>query len=177
MIFRETKLQGAFIIGVEKREDDRGFFARAWCKKEFDEHGLTASMVQSNIAFSKRKGTLRGLHYQSAPYGEVKVVRCTRGSLYDVLVDVRPGSPTYRQWIGVELTSENHKMTYIPEGFAHGYQTLEDNTEVMYQVSQFYFPDFERGIRYDDPGIGIDWPHMVKILSDKDKGWPDCRLS
>lgn len=177
MIFRETKLKGAFIIEVEKREDDRGFFARAWCKKEFDEHGLTASMVQSNIAFSKRKGTLRGLHYQGAPYGEVKVVRCTKGSLYDVMVDLRPGSSTYRQWVGVELTSSNHKMMYVPEGFAHGYQTLEDNTEVMYQVSQFYFPAFERGIRYDDPGVGIDWPLIDKIISDKDKGWPDCQLS
>jgi len=177
VIFRETKLKGAFIIEVEKREDDRGFFARAWCKKEFDEHGLTASMVQSNIAFSKRKGTLRGLHYQGAPYGEVKVVRCTKGSLYDVMVDLRPGSSTYRQWVGVELTSSNHKMMYVPEGFAHGYQTLEDNTEVMYQVSQFYFPAFERGIRYDDPGVGIDWPLIDKIISDKDKGWPDCQLS
>ena len=169
--------KGAFIIEVEKREDDRGFFARAWCKKEFEEHGLAATMVQSNIAFSRRKGTLRGLHYQGAPYGEVKVVRCTKGSLYDVMVDLRPGSSTYRQWVGVELTSGNHKMMYIPEGFAHGYQTLEDNTEVMYQVSQFYFPDFERGIRYDDPGIGIDWPLIDKIISDKDKGWPDCQLS
>lgn len=177
MIFRETKLKGAFIIEVEKREDDRGFFARAWCKKEFEEHGLTANTVQSNIAFSKRKGTLRGLHYQGAPYGEVKVVRCTLGSLYDVLVDLRPGSSTYRQWVGVELASDNYKMVYVPEGFAHGYQTLEDNTEVTYQVSQFYFPDFERGIRYDDPGIGIDWPLLVKIISDKDKGWPDYQLS
>jgi len=172
MIFRETKLKGAFIIEVEKREDERGFFARTWCKKEFEDHGLTTNMVQSNIAFSKRKGTLRGLHYQKAPYGEVKVVRCTRGSLYDVLVDVRPGSSTYRQWVGVELTSDNHKMAYIPEGFAHGYQTLEDNTEVTYQVSQFYSPDFEQGIRYDDPGIGIDWPLIDKTISDKDKGWP-----
>jgi dTDP-4-dehydrorhamnose 3,5-epimerase len=177
MIFSETKLKGAFIIEVEKREDERGFFARAWCKKEFEEHGLAANMVQSNIAFSKRKGTLRGLHYQGAPYGEVKVVRCTKGSLYDVLVDLRPGSSTYRQWVGVELTSDSYKMMYVPEGFAHGYQTLEDNTEVTYQVSQLYSPDFEQGIRYDDPAIGIDWPLMVKILSDKDKGWPDCRLS
>ena len=177
MIFRETKLKGAFIIELEKREDDRGFFARSWCKKEFEEHGLTTNMVQSNIAFSKRKGTLRGLHYQGAPYGEEKVVRCTRGSLYDVLVDLRPGSTTYRQWIGVELTPDNNKMVYIPEGFAHGYQTLEDNTEVTYQVSQFYFPDFERGLRYDDPAIGIDWPLIVKIISEKDKGWPDCQQS
>jgi|SRR3972149_5563609 len=177
MIFRETKLKGAFIIELEKREDDRGFFARAWCKKEFEEHGLTSNVVQSNIAFNKRKGTLRGLHYQDAPYGEVKVVRCTRGSLYDVMVDLRPGSTTFRQWLGVELTPDNNKMVYIPEGFAHGYQTLEDNTEVTYQVSQFYFPDFERGLRYDDPAIGIDWPLIVKIISEKDKGWPDCQQS
>lgn len=176
MIFRETRLKGAFIIEIEKREDERGFFARAWCKKEFEEHGLASNMVQSNIAFNKRSGTLRGLHYQGAPYGEVKLVRCTLGSLYDVMVDVRPGSATYRQWVGVELTSDNHKMVYIPEGFAHGYQTLEDNTEVTYQVSQFFSPDYEQGIRYDDPGIGIDWPLIEKIISDKDKGWPDCRL-
>src|SRR4030067_1130690 len=175
MIFRETRLKGAFIIEVEKREDDLGFFARTWCKKEFEEHGLTANMVQSNISFNKRKGTLRGMHYQGAPYGEVKLVRCTMGSLYDVLVDLRPESRTYLQWLGVELTSVNHKMVYIPEGFAHGYQTLEDNGEVTYQVSQFYSPDFERGLRYDDPGIGIDWPFTGKIISDKDKGWPDCQ--
>lgn len=175
MIFRETKLKGAFIIEVEKREDDRGFFARTWCKKEFEEHGLTANMVQSNISFNKRKGTLRGLHYQGAPYGEVKLVRCTMGSLYDVLVDLRPESLTYLQWVGIELTSANHKMVYIPEGFAHGYQTLEDETEVTYQVSQFYFPDFERGLRYDDAGIGIDWPLIVKVMSDKDKRWPDSK--
>lgn len=177
MIFKETKLKGAFIIELEKREDDRGFFARSWCKKEFEEHGLTANMVQSNIAFSKKKGTLRGLHCQDVPYGETKVVRCTRGSLYDVMVDVRPGSETFRQWVGVELTPDNNRMVYIPEGFAHGYQTLEDNTEVTYQVSQFYHSDYERGIRYDDPVIGIDWPVKVKIMSDKDKEWPYCQKS
>jgi len=175
MIFKETKLKGAYIIELEKREDDRGFFARAWCIKEFEEHGLTTNLVQANIAFNKSAGTLRGLHYQDPPYGEIKLVRCTRGSLYDVMVDLRPGSSTYRQWIGVELTSDNHRMVYVPEGFAHGYLTLQDNTEVFYQVSQFYFPDFERGLRYDDPEIGIDWPITVKIISDKDKGWSDCQ--
>lgn len=175
MIFKETKLKGAFIIEIEKREDDRGFFARTWCKREFEEHGLTTHMVQSNISFNKIKGTIRGMHFQAVPYREVKLVRCTRGSMYDVIVDLRPESSTFRQWIGVELTSDNYRMVYVPEGFAHGYQTLEDNTEVAYQVSQFYLPDFERGLRYDDPQIGIDWPVNNKIISDKDKGWPDCQ--
>lgn len=176
MIFAETKLPGAFIIEVERLEDERGFFARAWCKKEFEAHSLNSDWAQANLAFSRRRGTLRGLHYQVAPYEEAKLVRCIRGAIYDVIVDLRPESPTYRQWLGVELTADNHKMLYVPEGFAHGYQTLADNTETFYQVSQFYSPESERGLRYDDPAFGIEWPIDVQVISDKDKSWSDYSL-
>lgn len=173
MIFHETELKGAFIIELEKYQDDRGFFARAWCQKEFGAFGLNMQMVQANVSFTVKKGTLRGLHFQLPPYEESKLVKCTRGAIYDVIIDLRTGSPTYKQWIGVELTAENYKMIYVPAGFAHGYQTLEDNTEVTYQVSQFYSPDFERGIRYNDPAFGIKWPIKVKVISNKDKKWPN----
>lgn len=176
MIFAETKLPGAFIIEVERLEDERGFFARAWCKKEFEAHSLNSDWAQANLAFSRRGGTLRGLHYQVAPYEEAKLVRCIRGAIYDVIVDLRPESPTYRQWLGVELTADNRKMLYVPEGFAHGYQTLADNTETFYQVSQFYSPESERGLRYDDPAFGIEWPIDVQVISDKDKSWSDYSL-
>ncbi|MBW2342002.1 MAG: dTDP-4-dehydrorhamnose 3,5-epimerase [Deltaproteobacteria bacterium] len=168
MKFTETKLKGAFIIEPEKLEDDRGFFARAWCKKEFESHGLNPSLVQSNISFNRKKGTLRGLHYQVAPYEEAKLVRCTKGAIYDVIVDLRPSSKTCKQWVAAELTESNYKMVYVPEGFAHGYQTLEDNAEVFYHVSQFYHPDSERGLRWDDPSLGIEWPLPVKTISKKD---------
>ncbi len=174
MIFRETELKGAFIIELEKLEDARGFFARAWCQKEFEAHGLTARLVQCNLSFNKKRGTLRGMHYQAAPYEEVKLVRCTRGAVYDVIIDLRPESPTYKQWLGVELTADNYKMLYVPEGFAHGYQTLTDDAEVFYQVSQFYTPASERGVRWDDPAFGIEWPETdTRIISDKDESWPD----
>jgi dTDP-4-dehydrorhamnose 3,5-epimerase len=176
MIFTETKLPGVFIIKIEKREDERGFFARAWCKKEFEAHGLNLDWVQANLAFSKRRGTLRGLHYQIAPYEEAKLMRCIRGAIYDVIIDLRPESPTYKRWLGVELTADNHKMLYVPEGFAHGYQTLMDNTETFYQASQFYSPESERGLRYDDPAFAIEWPIDVQVISDKDKSWPDYLL-
>jgi dTDP-4-dehydrorhamnose 3,5-epimerase len=176
MIFAETKLPGAFIIELEKREDERGFFARAWCKKEFEAHGLNSDWVQANLAFSKRRGTLRGLHYQIAPYEEAKLMRCIRGAIYDVIIDLRPESPTYKRWLGVELTADNHKMLYVPEGFAHGYQTLMDNTETFYQASQFYSPESERGLRYDDPAFAIEWPIDVQVISDKDKSWSDYLL-
>ena len=174
MIFTETKLKGACIIDIEKREDERGFFARAWCQKELEAHDLNAQWVQANLAFSQKKGTLRGLHCQIAPYQEAKLMRCIRGAIYDVIVDLRSESPTYMQWLGVELTADNHKMLYVPEGFAHGYQSLADNTEVFYPVSQFYTPGSERGVRWNDPAFGIEWP-MTKnmILSEKDKSWPD----
>ena len=176
MIFTETKLPGAYLIDIEKRADQRGFFARGWCQKEFEAHDLIPRVVQTNISLSKRKGTLRGMHYQVAPYAEAKLVRCTRGALYDVIIDLRPDSPTYMQWLGVELSAENYKMLYVPEGFAHGFQTLVDNTEVTYQVSQFYTPEAEGGVRYNDPAFGIEWPLEVQVISDKDQSWPDYSL-
>ena len=173
MKFHETELKGAFIIEPEKRADDRGFFARSWCQKEFEQHGLVPRVVQANISNNKYKATLRGMHYQASPYEETKLVRCTRGAVYDVIIDVRPDSPTYRRWIGVELTASNYKMLYVPEGFAHGFQTLEDDTEVIYQVSQFYTPSAERGIRWNDPVFQIKWLTPVETISEKDANWPD----
>lgn len=174
MIFTETKLEGAFVVEIERIEDERGFFARAWCEKEFEAHGLNVRWVQANLAFSERRGTLRGLHYQIAPYEEAKLMRCTSGAIYDVIVDLRPDSPTYTQWLGIELTADNHKALYVPKGFAHGYQILMDDTETFYPVSQFYSPGFERGIRWDDPAFGIEWPEVgTRIISDKDRSWPD----
>lgn len=174
MIFRETKLKGAFVIEMERFEDKRGFFARAWCQREAEANGLTLRVVQTNISFNTKRGTLRGMHYQVAPYEQAKLVRCTRGSIYDVMIDLRPDSPTYRKWAGVRLAAENYTMLYVPERFAHGFQTLEDQTEVTYQVSQFYSPESERGLRYDDPAFGIEWPVQVEVISDKDLGWPYC---
>jgi len=177
MIFKETELKGAFIVEMELIRDNRGFFARAWCQKEFEAHGLISGFVQNNITFSPKKGTLRGLHYQIAPHEEPKLVRCTRGAIYDVIVDLRPESPTYKQWLGVELTAENHKMIYIPGGFAHGYQILTDDTEVFYQVGEFYAPEYERGFRWDDAAFAIEWPiNHPLILSEKDRHWPDYLL-
>lgn len=172
MNFIETELKGAFIIDVQSLEDERGFFARAWCEKEFKKHGLVSRMVQANISVNKKKGTLRGLHYQVAPFEEAKLMRCTRGAIFDVIIDLRPESPTYKSWLGVELTTKNHKMLYIPEGFAHGYQTLEDDTEVFYQVSQFYSPESERGVNWGDPIFEVEWPITDDIIiSAKDKNW------
>ena len=174
MIFKKTGLEGAFIIEPERIEDARGFFARAWCKNEFDTHGLNSCLVQCNISFNKNRDTLRGMHYQATPHEEIKLVRCTKGAIYDAIVDLRQGSPTYLRWIGVELTEQNHKMLYAPEGFAHGYQTLSDNSEVFYQVSRFYSPESERGVRWDDPAFGIKWPETDDlVISEKDKNWPD----
>jgi len=177
MIFKETKLKGAFIIKPEPIRDHRGFFARAWCQKEFKAQGLTTNFVQANITFSPKRGTLRGLHYQIAPHKEIKLVRCTRGAIYDVIIDLRPESPTFKQWLGTELTAGNHKMIYIPGEFAHGYQILMDNTEVFYQVGAFYAPQYERGIRWNDPTFAIDWPITDALtLSEKDQHCPDCSL-
>jgi dTDP-4-dehydrorhamnose 3,5-epimerase len=173
MIFTETKLKGAFVIEVQKFEDDRGFFGRTFCQKEFEKAGLNPNVAQANVSFNRKKGTLRGMHYQAAPHGEIKLVRCTRGAIYDVIIDVRPDSPTYKQWVGVTLKEGAYTMFYVPEGFAHGFQTLEDETEVIYQVSQFYTPGSERGIRYNDPVFRIDWPLDVQVISDKDRSWPD----
>jgi dTDP-4-dehydrorhamnose 3,5-epimerase len=172
MIFTETRLKGAYSVDIERREDQRGFFARGWCAEEFEAHDLNPRMVQSNIGFSIKKGTLRGMHYQVQPEAEAKLVRCTTGAIYDVIVDLRPDSPTHKQWIGVELTADNRRMLYIPEGFAHGYQTLADDTEMYYQTSQFYAPASARGVRYDDPAFGIVWPLQVALISNADQAWP-----
>ncbi len=176
VIFNETELKGAYVIEIEKLKDHRGFFARAWCQKEFEEYNLVSRTKQANVSYNKSRGTLRGMHYQLTPYEETKLVRCTRGAIYDVIIDLRPDSSTYTQWFGVELTAENYKMLYVPENFGHGFQTLKDDTEVTYQVSQFYTPGSERGIRWDDPAFGIDWPLAVQVISDKDKNWPDYTL-
>jgi len=167
-------LEGAYVVEPQLREDERGFFARAWCEREFSERNLASRMVQANISGSRKRGTLRGLHYQTAPHEEAKLVRCTRGAIYDVIVDLRSGSPSRAQWFGVELTADNRRMLYVPEGFAHGYQTLADDTEVTYQVSAFYAPDVERGLRWNDSAFGIEWPITDNVtLSEKDKAWPD----
>ena len=172
MIFEETRLAGAWVIEPECMEDERGFFARTWCRREFAERGLSTEVAQCSISHNRKKGTLRGMHYQAPPHAEVRLVRCTRGAIYDVIIDLRPGSPTYRRWIAEELTAGNRRMLYIPQGFAHGFQTLVDDTEVFYQMSEFYHPESARGIRWDDPAIGINWPHRQVILSDKDATLP-----
>lgn len=173
MILIETKLKGAFIIELEKREDNRGFFARGWDGKLLEQHGLIGNVVQQNIAFSKFKGTIRGLHYQKPPYQEMKYVRCTRGSIFDVIVDLRPDSPTYKQWLGVNLSMDDYRVLYVPKDFAQGFQSLEDNSEIMYLVSEMYTPPSEAGIRYNDPSIKVDWPLPVSMISEKDQNWPD----
>lgn len=172
MIFAETRLKGAFLLDLERLADERGFFARSWCRDEFAEHALNTDLVQCNVSFNTRKGTLRGMHYQAPPHEEAKLVRCTSGAIYDVIIDMRPESATFRQWIGVELTADNRRMLYIPEGFAHGFQTLEGNTEVFYQMSAFYHPESSRGVRFDDPLLAISWPLADPILSDKDRAYP-----
>jgi dTDP-4-dehydrorhamnose 3,5-epimerase len=173
MIFIETKLKGAFIIELEPIRDERGFFARSFCQREFKEHGIDTIFVQCNISFNRKKGTLRGMHYQIAPYEEAKFIRCSMGTIYDVIIDIHPNSDTYKQWVSVELTHKNRKMIYIPKGFAHGFLTLVDNTEVFYQMSEFYCPDHVRGFRWDDPAFGIEWPSDVQVISDRDRCYPD----
>jgi dTDP-4-dehydrorhamnose 3,5-epimerase len=172
MIYTKGPLPDTYIIAPDKKQDDRGFFARAFCEKEFAEHGLAPRMVQTNLSFNTEQGTLRGLHFQRAPHREAKLVRCTRGALYDVIVDIRPASPAYGEWMGVELSADTHRMLYVPEGFAHGFLTLEDDTEVTYQVSAFYTPGAEGGLRHDDPALAIDWPAAVRVISAKDRSWP-----
>jgi dTDP-4-dehydrorhamnose 3,5-epimerase len=169
MIFKETRLVGAYVIDLEKIEDERGFFARSWCQREFAAVGLDANLVQCNISHNHRKGTLRGLHYQLPPAAETKLVRCTRGAMFDVIVDLRPNSPTFLQWLGVELSADKYIILYVPKGFAHGFQTLVDNTEVFYQMSEFYAPELAGGLRWDDPQLGIDWPLPVRVMSQKDQ--------
>jgi dTDP-4-dehydrorhamnose 3,5-epimerase len=174
VVFVETKLQGVYVIEAEKNQDERGFFARTFCKNEFVAHGLNPRVAQCSTSFNKMKGTLRGMHYQLAPYDEVKVVRCTAGEIYDVTVDLRPDSPTYKEWVAVQLTEDNRRAIYIPEGCAHGFQTLVDNTEVYYQISEFYHPEAARGIRWNDPAFGVQWPLRENIiLSEKDRSYAD----
>ena len=173
MIFTETKLKGAFIIELQRLEDERGFFARSWCQREFEAHGLNPRLVQCNISFNSKKGTLRGMHYQVKSFEEAKLIRCTMGSIYDVIVDLRPDSPSFRQYVGIVLTPDNRKMLYVPEGFAHGFLTLEDNTEVFYQMSEFYMPEYARGIRWNDSAFGIHWPIHAEIISERDQSYPD----
>jgi dTDP-4-dehydrorhamnose 3,5-epimerase len=172
MIFTETALAGAYIIDLEPRGDARGFFARAFCQREFEARGLTTVIAQANISFNYQKGTLRGLHFQFPPAAESKFVRCSRGAILDVIVDLRPESPTYLQHVAVELTAENRRGLYVPERFAHGYQVLADNTETTYQVGEFYTPAAESGLRASDPRLGIAWPLPVSDISDKDRAWP-----
>ena len=171
MIFSETKLKGAFVIDIERREDNRGFFARAFCQKEFAEHGLNTVIAQANVAFNRKRGTLRGMHFQFPPNPETKLVRCTRGAIIDIIVDLRPESPTYLEHIEAELSADNHRGLYVPERFAHGYQVLEDGTETSYQVGEFYTPGVEGGLRYDDPTLQLNWPLPVKEISEKDASW------
>jgi dTDP-4-dehydrorhamnose 3,5-epimerase len=173
MIFKELKLTGAFAIDPERVEDERGFFARTWCQREFEAHHLNPRLVQCSISFNDRKGTLRGMHFQASPRQETKLVRCTRGAIYDVILDLRPPSATFRQFVAVELTSENRRMIYIPEGFAHGFQTLEDNSEVAYQMSEFWAPECSRGVRWNDPAFDIYWPPAERIIAAKDQAYPD----
>jgi dTDP-4-dehydrorhamnose 3,5-epimerase len=173
VIFTETRLKGAFILELERREDDRGFFARSWCRKEFESHNLNPVIAQCNVSFNRLKGTLRGMHYAAPPFDEAKLVRCTAGVVYDVIIDLRRESPTYKQHIGEMLSAVNHKMLYVPEGFAHGFQTLEDNTEVFYQMSQFYSPGHSRGVRYNDPAFGIEWMISDPVILDRDRDYPD----
>lgn len=172
MIFTETRLKGAFIIEPERLEDERGFFARTWCQREFEVRGLDPRLVQCNISFNRRKGTLRGMHYQVAPHEEAKLVRCTLGAIHDVIIDLRAGSPTFKQWEAVELTAVNRWSLYIPGGFAHGYQTLEDDSEVFYQMSEFYYPESAAGVRWDDPTFAITWPMEPTVISAKDRSYP-----
>jgi dTDP-4-dehydrorhamnose 3,5-epimerase len=172
MIFTATKLEGAFIIDLETREDSRGFFARAFCQREFTDHGLKPLIAQANVAFTNSKGTVRGMHFQYRPALETKLQRVTRGAVLDIIVDLRPESPTYLDHIAVELTADNHRALYVPERFAHGYQTLEDGTEIWYQAGEFYSPDADGGLRWSDPRLGLPWPLPVALVSAKDAAWP-----
>ena len=173
MRFLETRLSGVFEIRPELIQDERGFFARSWCQQEFSTHGLNSRLVQCNISGSLRKGTLRGMHYQVAPFAESKLVRCTRGSIFDVAVDLRPDSPTYKQWTAAILSAKNHHMLCIPEGCAHGFLTLEDDCEVFYQMSEFYHPETARGVRWNDSAFGIEWPGTAEVISARDASYPD----
>jgi dTDP-4-dehydrorhamnose 3,5-epimerase len=172
MIFQQTDLSGVFIIEPELIGDERGFFACAWIASEFEQHGLNVNFRQSNIAFNALRGTIRGMHFQRHPYEEAKLTRCTRGKIYDVAIDLRPDSPTRYRWVGAELTSDNHRMLYVPEGFAHGYQTFTDDAEMFYQVSEYYHPECAEGVRWNDPAFDIRWPLPVSVITERDANYP-----
>ncbi len=176
MIFSKTAIPDAFLISLNRNEDERGFFARTFCRSEFTEHGLVSDLVQCSISFNKQKGTLRGMHFQKPPYEETKIVRCTMGALFDVIIDLRPDSPTFKQWLSFELNAENRSMLYIPQGLAHGFLTLEDNTEVFYQMSDRYVPESAAGVRWNDAAFGIQWPETPHIISMKDQQYTDFIL-
>ncbi|MGD0002801.1 MAG: dTDP-4-dehydrorhamnose 3,5-epimerase [Anaerolineaceae bacterium] len=176
MHFLRTGLPGVFIIEPERKEDERGFFARVFCEEEFGAYGLETNLVQCSISFNKQRGTLRGMHYQAAPYEEVRLVRCTMGAVYDVVLDLQPDSPTLKQWIAAELTSENRRMVYVPKGFAHGFLTLENSCEVFYQMSEFYHHENAGGVRWDDPAFGIQWPAPVQLISERDRSFKDFSI-
>lgn len=173
MIFRELPLSGVFLLEPERHDDQRGWFARSWCEREFAEHGLNTRLAQCSISNNRRRGTLRGLHYQAAPHAEAKLIRCTRGAIWDVALDLRPESPTFLRHVGVMLTARNGRALYIPEGLAHGFQTLADDTDVFYQMSEFYVPDAARGVRFDDPAFAIRWPVADPIVLERDRSYPD----
>lgn len=176
MKFLETPLKGAYLIEIEPHQDERGFFARTFCKEEFTKHDLKDDFLQCNVSFNHRRGTVRGMHYQVKPFEETKLIRCTRGAIYDVIIDLRQTSDTYLRWYAIELNENNGRMLYVPEGFAHGFQTLEDNTEVFYQMSEFYHPDCAFGVRWDDSAFGIRWPLTNYIMNDKDRNYPNWNL-
>jgi dTDP-4-dehydrorhamnose 3,5-epimerase len=173
MIFQKTSIDGVLEIRIERRQDERGFFARTWCQDEFQRSGLNPNLAQCSISFNARKGTLRGLHYQAAPHAEDKLVRCTRGAIYDVAVDLRPASPTFKKWFGIELNAENRSMLYVPEGCAHGFLTLAEDSEIFYQMSEPYYPELSRGVRWDDPAFAVPWPSPVEVISERDRTYPD----
>ena len=177
MIFTETAIAGAWILTPERRDDKRGFFARVWCERELAQRGLETRVAQCSVSWNRQRGTLRGLHYQIAPHEEVKLVRCTRGAVYDVIVDLRPASPSVGRHAAIELTAENRLTLYIPKGFAHGFQTLDDDTEMFYKMSEFHAPDAGRGARWDDPAFGISWPISEPILNERDRSYPDIALA
>lgn len=175
MTFRETALPGVWEIDIESESDARGFFARCWCRREFESRRLNSALAQCSISFNPGKGTLRGLHYQKAPHGETKLVRCTQGAIYDVVADLRPESPTFAKWTATTLSSQNHRMVYVPEGCAHGFLTLEDQTEVFYQISEFFHAASAHGVRWDDPRFRIDWPSQPEVISERDRTYNDFR--
>lgn len=173
MIFKETKLKGAYIIELEPLEDERGFFARTYCQKKFKKNGINIKIVQCNVSYNRKRGTLRGMHYQKAPHEEAKLISCLRGAIYDVIIDLRSDSPTYCQWFAIELSSNNYRILYVPEGFAHGFQTLDDDTVIFYQMSESYYPECAMGVRWDDKTFGIKWPRITsRIISEKDLNYP-----